>query len=68
MIMAKDRLITCVGLEDVIVIDTGDSVLVADKNNTESLKAMVQNLQASMPDNLPKQAEILKKAGIHLAA
>lgn len=46
MIMAQNRLVTCVGLEDVIVIDTGDSILVADRKKPESLKAMVQNLNA----------------------
>jgi mannose-1-phosphate guanylyltransferase/mannose-6-phosphate isomerase len=66
MIMAQDRLITCVGLENVIIIDAGDSVLVADKNNTESLKAMVQNLQAMMPNDA--SAMIIKKLGTHLAA
>jgi mannose-1-phosphate guanylyltransferase / mannose-6-phosphate isomerase len=68
MIMAQDRLITCVGLEDVIVIDTGDSVLVAHKNNTESLKQMVQNLQAAEPDNVALPQSVLKKSGISLAA
>jgi mannose-1-phosphate guanylyltransferase/mannose-6-phosphate isomerase len=68
MIMAQDRLITCVGLENVIVIDAGDSVLVADKNNTESLKAMVQNLQDMMPPEGSTQAMMLKKLGSSLAA
>lgn len=66
MIMAQDRLITCVGLENVIVIDAGDSVLVADKNNAESLKAMVQNLQAMVPAEA--QMNAIKKLGAHLAA
>lgn len=66
MIMAQDRLITCVGLENVIVIDAGDSVLVADKNNTESLKAMVQNLQNMAPTEIRMDA--IKKLGAHLAA
>jgi mannose-1-phosphate guanylyltransferase/mannose-6-phosphate isomerase len=68
MIMAQDRLITCVGLEDVIVIDTGDSVLVAHKNNTDALKAMVQNLEATVPEEIPARPMLLKKPGIHLAA
>ena len=45
LIMAQDRLVTCVGLKDVIIIETGDSVLVADKKSNGSLKTLVQTLQ-----------------------
>lgn len=45
MILAEDRLITCVGLKDIIVIETGDSLLIADKKSTDSIKALVQKLQ-----------------------
>lgn len=68
MVMAQDRLVTLVGLEDVIVIDAGDSILVAHKNNTDALKAMVQSLQDTMPADVPVPADLLKKPGIHLAA
>lgn len=45
MILAEDRLITCVGLQDIIVIEAGDSLLIADKKSTDSIKALVQKLQ-----------------------
>jgi len=45
MILAEDRLITCVGLEDIIVVETGDSLLIADKKSNDSIKALVQKLQ-----------------------
>ncbi len=47
MILAEDRLVTCVGLEDIIVIETGDSLLIADKKSNDSIKALVQKLQQS---------------------
>lgn len=50
MIVSRDRLVTCVGLENVLVVETDDSVLVAEKNCNGSLKAMVQNLQKLQMD------------------
>lgn len=65
MIMAQNRLVTCVGLEDVIVIDTGDSILVADRKKPESLKAMVQNLNAR---NMQDASVLFKKTGLRFAS
>lgn len=45
MVMAGDRLVTCIGLSDVIVIETGDSVLVANKSCGNSLKELVNLLR-----------------------
>ncbi|NCC20837.1 MAG: mannose-1-phosphate guanylyltransferase/mannose-6-phosphate isomerase [Alphaproteobacteria bacterium] len=45
MVLAKERLVMCVGLEDVIIIETGDSILVADKNCNDALKAMIGTLR-----------------------
>ena len=45
MILAHDRLVTCVGLKDIIVIETEDSVLVADKKCNGSLKNLVNKLK-----------------------
>lgn len=45
MILAESRLVTCVGLSDVIIIETDDSLLVADRRSNGSLKALVKKLQ-----------------------
>ncbi len=45
MILSHDRLVTCVGMRDVIIIETGDSVLVANKKCGDSLRALVSSLQ-----------------------
>ncbi|HBR68879.1 MAG TPA: mannose-1-phosphate guanylyltransferase/mannose-6-phosphate isomerase [Rhodospirillaceae bacterium] len=44
LIKAKDRLIAVAGLKDIVVIDTGDAILIADKNNGEAIKALVTGL------------------------
>jgi mannose-1-phosphate guanylyltransferase / mannose-6-phosphate isomerase len=46
MVIAHDRLVTCVGLKDIIVIETGDSILVADKKSNSGLKALVSTLNS----------------------
>ncbi len=45
MILAENRLVTCVGMDDVIIIETEDSLLVADKSSNASVKTLVQKLQ-----------------------
>ncbi len=45
MIHGQHRLVSVVGLEDVIVVETADAVLVADKNRVEDVKALVDNLK-----------------------
>ncbi|MFP4313022.1 MAG: mannose-1-phosphate guanylyltransferase/mannose-6-phosphate isomerase [Alphaproteobacteria bacterium] len=45
MVLAHDRLVTCVGVENIIVIETEDSVLVADKSCGSSLKNLVEALR-----------------------
>lgn len=47
MILAQNRLVTCVGLNNVIIIETADSILVADKRSNSSLKKLVKALQTS---------------------
>lgn len=45
MIHGQHRLVSVVGLEDVIVIETADAVLVADKNRVEDVKELVDSLK-----------------------
>jgi len=45
MIYSQDRLVATAGIRDIVVIETGDSVLIADKSNTDALKSLVGNLK-----------------------
>src|SRR5690606_12816682 len=47
MILSQGKLITCVGLSNVVIIETEDSILVADKQSSGSLKELVKALQAA---------------------
>ena len=46
MVFAHNRLVATVGLEDVIVVDTPDAVLAANRNRVEDVKALVEQLKA----------------------
>ncbi|HEY0635364.1 MAG TPA: mannose-1-phosphate guanylyltransferase/mannose-6-phosphate isomerase [Gammaproteobacteria bacterium] len=45
MLMGSNRLLATVGVDDLLVIDTADAVLVANKNCAQDVKTIVQMLQ-----------------------
>ncbi|WP_420554967.1 mannose-1-phosphate guanylyltransferase/mannose-6-phosphate isomerase [Neptuniibacter marinus] len=45
LIMSKDRLVTTLGVSDLIVIDTPDALLVADKKRIQNVKKIVTQLK-----------------------
>ncbi len=47
MVRADSRLVSVVGLTDIIVIDTPDALLVAKMDETQNVKAVVEQLKAS---------------------
>lgn len=47
LVHASSRLVSLVGVQDLIVIETPDAVLVADKNRSQDVKHIVTQLQTS---------------------
>ena len=47
LVIAQDRLVACVGLRDMIVVETPDAVLVADRTRIDSVKNLVSKLKAA---------------------
>ena len=45
LLVAQNRLLATVGVSDLVVVDTPDAILVADKNHVQSIKDIVQNLR-----------------------
>lgn len=45
IIYAKDKLVTTIGLDNVIVVETEDAVLVCDKNRAQEVKKIVEALE-----------------------
>jgi mannose-1-phosphate guanylyltransferase/mannose-6-phosphate isomerase len=46
LVYATSRLVTLVGVEDLIVIETADAVLVADRSSSQSVKTIVNQLNS----------------------
>ena len=46
LVVGDRRLIATVGLEDVVIVDTGDVVLVASRDRAAEVKAIVERLQS----------------------
>ncbi|MBU6234402.1 MAG: mannose-1-phosphate guanylyltransferase/mannose-6-phosphate isomerase [Alphaproteobacteria bacterium] len=52
-IRANDKMVACIGLRDLIVIETRDSILIADKTASDGIKEVVTQLQkAKAPEVL----------------
>ncbi|HEY3282770.1 MAG TPA: sugar phosphate nucleotidyltransferase [Armatimonadota bacterium] len=45
LIYAKDRLITTLGVTDLVIVDTGDCILVAHRDNSQQVKDLVDRLK-----------------------
>lgn len=45
LIRAESRLVATIGLADMVIIETADAVLIAPKNRTQEVKAIVEKLQ-----------------------
>lgn len=45
LIHANDKTVACIGLDDLVVIETRDSILIANKRGSDGIKTIVNNLQ-----------------------
>ncbi|HQK88335.1 MAG TPA: sugar phosphate nucleotidyltransferase, partial [Acidobacteriota bacterium] len=50
VVCARDRLVACVGVEDLVVVATRDAVLVAHKDKAQEVRQVVQKLEADGQD------------------
>ena len=46
LVHASNRLVSAVGVENLIIIETADAVLIADKNNSQDVKKIVAELES----------------------
>ena len=49
LVRSEEQLVTVIGLDSVIVIATGDAVLVADQGHSDKVKELVERLKAESP-------------------
>jgi mannose-1-phosphate guanylyltransferase/mannose-6-phosphate isomerase len=47
LVLAQHRMVACVGMEDVVVVETSDAVMVAKKDKAQSVGKLVSQLKAA---------------------
>ncbi|HRQ56160.1 MAG TPA: mannose-1-phosphate guanylyltransferase/mannose-6-phosphate isomerase [Azoarcus taiwanensis] len=47
LVQASSRLVACVGVRDLVVVETPDAVMVADRGHTQDVKKVVERLRQS---------------------
>ena len=47
LIFASDRMVSLVGVENLVVVETKDALLVSDRSNVQSIKTLVDQLKAA---------------------
>lgn len=45
LVQAQGRLVACVGVENIVVVETADAVLIADRSNGDAMKKLVATLK-----------------------
>lgn len=62
-INSEDRLISVIGLDDVVVVETKDAVMVANKNNVQDIKKVVNRLKAEKRPEFEFHREVFRPWG-----
>lgn len=60
---AEHSLVAVIGLDDVVVVETKDAVLVADKKNAQSIKAVVNRLKVEKRPEFEFHREVFRPWG-----
>jgi len=62
-VRAEDKLVTMVGVDDLVVVTTKDAVMVADKNSVHDVKEIVQQLKLANRSELELHREVYRPWG-----
>ncbi len=62
---AEDKLVTGLGLKDIVVVETADGVLVADKHKVQDIKKIVNTLKAANRQESDFHREVHRPWGVY---
>ena len=62
-VMAQDRLVGTVGVSDLVVVETADAVLIADKSQVQDVKTLVDRLKCSERPEFVSHREVFRPWG-----
>ena len=63
VLIAEERLLATIGLKDVVVVETADAVLVADKNASQDVKKIVEWLKAQKREERSNHRKVFRPWG-----
>lgn len=63
LIHSEDRLVSAVGLDNIVIVDSKDAILVADKSKVQNVKKIVDQLKDSGREEWQKHREIYRPWG-----
>lgn len=63
LVHAQHRLVSVLGLDDVIVIETSDAVLVANKNKVQDIKKIVEKLKSTQRSEVDQHRKVYRPWG-----
>ena len=63
LIWSEDSLIATIGLTDIVAIQTPDAILISDRNRSEEIKLLVENLRVSNPKVIEENVTIYRPWG-----
>lgn len=65
LIKSHSRLVAVAGVDNIIVVETGDAVLVADRSNDQMVKSLVQQLRDLKRDERVEPNRVLRPWGLY---
>ena len=63
LIRANDRLVTVIGADDLIVVDTVDAVMIANRKNSQDVKTLVDELKEASRREYENHLKVLRPWG-----
>jgi len=63
LVMAGEKLVTTVGVDDLVIVNTKDAILVAHKNKTQDVKKIVNELKANERSEVTFHREVYRPWG-----
>jgi mannose-1-phosphate guanylyltransferase/mannose-6-phosphate isomerase len=63
LVHASSRLVSAVGVEDLIIIETADAVLVADRKNSQEVKNIVSQLEGQKREEKNLHRKVIRPWG-----
>ena len=63
LVKAENKLVTLVGVDNLVVVETKDAVLVADKNKVQDVKSIVEKLRADNRSEATLHREVYRPWG-----